>query len=115
MSNHWEEQEFNKLTNYLQSSPSFLRKGRMERFTVQRQEDIVSFIVETMSLPYSDAILRYIDGKGYNDVDIYKKAKVDRRVFSKLRSSADYQPSRKTAIRLCLALEMDLSEAMMIL
>jgi len=45
------------------------------------------------------------------DSYVYKKAGIDRRLFSKIRGSEDYVPSKKTAIAFCLALQLEIEEA----
>ena len=59
---------------------------------------------------FSETLLDFIDEKGISDVDCYKKAMVDRRLFSKIRSKKDYQPKKETAILFALALELDLED-----
>ena len=59
---------------------------------------------------FSHMVLRKIDEKGMTDPECYKKANLDRKLFSKIRSHADYQPSRATALALGIALELPLSE-----
>lgn len=59
---------------------------------------------------FGQALLDRIDSCGKTDVEVYKRANLDRRLFSKLRSNADYTPSKRTAIALCIALELDLEE-----
>ena len=60
---------------------------------------------------FSEMLLRMIDEKGLKDSDVYKKANIDRRLFSKIRGDEDYVPSKKTAISFCLALQLGIDEA----
>lgn len=55
-------------------------------------------------------LLKYIDDSGFSDSEIYKKAGVDRRHFSKIRCDKYYQPKKTTAIALCIALELDMDQ-----
>ena len=59
---------------------------------------------------FSAMVLRKIDEKGISDPECYHKANVDRRVFSKLRSSDSYKPKKTTAVAFAIALELDLDE-----
>lgn len=55
-------------------------------------------------------LFKIIDEKNIKDSSVYKKADIDRRLFSKIRSDENYHPAKNTAIRLCLALELDIVE-----
>lgn len=60
---------------------------------------------------FTEQLFAFIDRTGKQDSEIYKKALIDRRLFSKIRSNKNYIPAKKTVIALCLTLELNRAEA----
>lgn len=70
-------------------------------------EDLMNQIEET----FSQRLLRMIDERGLSDSEVYNKAYVDRRHFSKIRNDVNYTPNKKTVLAFSIALELSLDEA----
>jgi len=69
-------------------------------------EDLVSHLDE----PFAMTLIRLIDSKGKSDVEVYKSANLDRKLFSKIKSGKGYKPGKRTVVALAVALELDMME-----
>ena len=67
-------------------------------------------LLQDLDAGFSETLLKLIDRTGKKDSEIYKKANVDRKLFSKIRNNPAYKPSKATALAFAIALELDLEE-----
>jgi hypothetical protein len=70
----------------------------------------LSDLLDEIDDTFSEALLRLIDAKGKTDPEVYKKANIDRKLFSKIRNNPQYQPSKTTALAFAISLELNLDE-----
>lgn len=72
-------------------------------------------IMQVKTKPFSSTLLDFIDKKNLSDVDCYKRANIDRKLFSKIRSNEEYQPSKNTVFAFAIALKLNLQETQVLL
>ena len=104
--------------NHLESKASMVYEDAALEFMAAPCAPIAMSIVggslddmlDELDAGFSETLLKLIDRTGKKDSEIYKKANVDRKLFSKIRSNPAYKPSKTTAIAFAVALELDLEE-----
>ena len=66
--------------------------------------------LKNMDKSFSEKLFEWIDKSGMTDVECYKKANVDKRTFSKIKSNKHYKPSKQTVIAFAISLQLNLEE-----
>ena len=91
--------------------PSILPSlGREETFEAPSRSLSIDDVIKDKDETFQQYLFRIIDRKGLTDPEVYKKANIDRKHFSKIRGNVDYNPSKKTALAFAVALELNLDE-----
>jgi hypothetical protein len=93
-------------TNVVLESPKILDPDK---------EKIKEFVKKNKIKGFRDLLFKFIDDNNQIDAVVYKKALLDRRLFSKIRSNEDYHPNKKTVIALLLALKLELEQGLQLL
>jgi len=88
------------------AAPDEMLECRAEAPRGRISKDLQSML-EDIDAGFSETLLTLIDRTGKKDSEIYRKANIDRRLFSKIRSDLGYRPSKPTAIAFAIALELD--------
>lgn len=76
----------------------------------KREEQRLQDIAKALEESFSSTLMKLIESKNKDAVDIYKQANIDRKLFSKIRSDKRYMPSKRTALAFAIALELSLDE-----
>ena len=104
---HYEEEH----TSYRSRSNEFREYSKVDtsRGGSLKSNDLNDWI-QKVDQSFSETLLALIDEKGLNDVNVYKRANMNRKHFSKIRSNKHYIPSKRTVLALSIAMCLDREE-----
>lgn len=97
--------------NFVVREPSGI-KFSIGRSEPSRVKKLLDRIMGVYKQTFPEYLLEYIAERGLSEVEVYKKAHLDRRLLSKLRNEKDYMPSERTLWAIALAMELNLDEAL---
>lgn len=83
--------------------------GAAPAIEIEKNESL-SDRLSALDAGFSETLLNLIDRTGKKDSEIYKRANIDRKLFSKIRNNPNYKPTKSTALAFAIALELDLEE-----
>lgn len=109
---------------FIPPAPKRPQRGKIFKYTqayiVQKIESQQSKIslketlderLQQLKETFPQYLLNLIAARGLNEVDVYKRANLDRRIFSKLRKQKGYMPRKRTILAIAFAMELNLGEA----
>jgi transcriptional regulator with XRE-family HTH domain len=77
---------------------------------VLRPQESLDDVLNNRHKTFMEMVFTFADERGLSDVDVQKRANLDRKAFSKLKCGTTKNPSKNTALAIAVALELDLDE-----
>ena len=118
------EKLFQEIRHYIDTFHDEEEKERRRRFeyeiccaSICKDADVLrerslEELVNNLEETFSEMVLRLVDEKGYKDSEVYKRANLDRKLFSKIRSNPDYHPKKETVLALAVGLKLSVDETL---
>lgn len=101
--------EYECILSSINSSVSVVSDSIPE-FDYEKHESKLNERMHHLSDTYSEYLLYLIQSKGLENADVYKRAIVDKKIFSKIKNNRDYHPNKLTALCLCIGAKLNMDE-----
>ncbi len=103
------ERDYDECSNKIESFSNFAW-GKVASKEIKTDSRSLEDLVTELESSFAESLFKYINDKGLSDPEVYKRANLDRKLFSKIRKNKNYKPSKNTALALAIALELNLDE-----
>ena len=103
------ERDDYECSNKIESFSNFAW-GKVASKEIKTNSRSLEDLVTEIESSFAETLFKYINDKGLTDPEVYKRANLDRKLFSKIRKNKNYKPSKNTALALAVALELNLDE-----
>lgn len=100
------KQLYQNITSYISEANILLQKRSIQLDDNIRYSLSYDSEIKPVEETFSDLLFQMIDQRSLSDVEVYKRANMDRKLFSKIRSDKHYQPKKSTVIALGIALQL---------
>lgn len=110
----WDEEEFEDAAPSYPSAPILdCQEMDMDEYDdfIEEKESALKERIKHMSDTFQEYLFYLIEKNGLTNVEVYKRAIIDKRQFSKIKNNPEYHPDKETALRLCIGVQLNLDEA----